>query len=259
MELPSSSWLVGSSLQHTTQSCEHQSKRPRASKMMSVKYFKCCEKERMRDTSVHQGEIDFKKHFIVECSPGTSSLVWYSKWVSGPAGSGLSSGSWMVVRPFPVHCSWRLTRISCDVDYIDTVLELLSIFKNGPWDFVLVPYLFKAPDFSFPVLEGIKQPRLLMVTKMFMNISEANFEQWCAHLQKLCASPSCLCFHGRVLSCFFVSFPLFLTIRLPCLHSLHCDCSASARLKKMSFLFLLHNTAIWFSHVEQNELQCREC
>lgn len=147
----------------------------------------------------------------------------------------------------------------CRLHRLFTVLELLSIFKNGPWDFVLVPYLFKAPDFSFPVLEGIKQPRLLMVTKMFMNISEANFEQWCAHLQKLCASPSCLCFHGRVLSCFFVSFPLFLTIRLPCLHSLHCDCSASARLKKMSFLFLLHNTAIWFSHVEQNELQCREC
>lgn len=99
----------------------------------------------------------------------------------------------------------------CRLHRLFTVLELLSIFKNGPWDFVLVPYLFKAPDFSFPVLEGIKQPRLLMVTKMFMNISEANFEQWCAHLQKLCASPSCLCFHGRVLSCFFFSLPLFLT------------------------------------------------
>lgn len=103
----------------------------------------------------------------------------------------------------------------CRLHRLFTVLELLSIFKNGPWDFVLVPYLFKAPDFSFPVLEGIKQPRLLMVTKMFMNISEANFEQWCAHLQKLCASPSCLCFHGRVLSCFFLFFP-FVSHRYVC-------------------------------------------
>lgn len=61
VDLPPSSWLVGSSLQHTTQSCEHRSKRPRASQMMSVKYFMCCEKDRMRDTSVHQGEIDIKK------------------------------------------------------------------------------------------------------------------------------------------------------------------------------------------------------
>lgn len=74
-----------------------------------------------------------------------------------------------------------------------------------------------------------------MVTKMFMNISEVNLEQWCAHLQKLCASPSCLCFHGQVLSFFFSYFSM---LSLPFLHSLHCDSSAKTRLKKkMSFLF----------------------
>lgn len=164
----SSSWLVGSSLQRTTQSYEHQSKRPRASKMMSVKYFKCCEKEGdqryhcpPREIGVTKKKEEKNKHLIVECRPSTSTLVWCLNWVSGPAGSGLSSGSWMVFCPFLVHCSWRSTGIRGSIVWwrllrlfkVLQVHELLSICKNGPWDFVLVPYLFKKLPVSVPVLE----------------------------------------------------------------------------------------------------------
>lgn len=74
--------------------------------------------------------------------------------------------------------------------------------------------------------------------------------------QKVCAWPSCLCFYGLV-----VSFTANV-LGLPCLLPAHCDCSARARLIKMSFFFLfftMHNTAIWFRQVERNELQCGEC
>lgn len=134
----------------------------------------------------------------------------------------------------------RLFKNSVESVLVLQGLELLSICKSGPWDFVSVPYLFKNTRISVPVLEGIKLLWLLMVTKMFMNISEGSVEQWCAHLQKLCASPSHLCFYGQVEFLFFLLlffFPYFPLLHSPFLHSLHCDCSANARLKKMSFLF----------------------
>lgn len=93
-----------------------------------------------------------------------------------------------------------------------------------------------------------------MATKMFMNISEVNILKWCAHFAKT------LCFTkllSRPSTVFFAFFGLY-RLDLPSPHSPHCDCSLKTRLKKkkMSFLFLLHNTAILFGCVEENELQC---
>lgn len=42
--------------------------------MMSVKYFKCCEKERMRDTSVHRGERDIKQKSLLKIISFLSAL-----------------------------------------------------------------------------------------------------------------------------------------------------------------------------------------
>lgn len=162
-----------------------------------------------------------KKHLIVECSPRTSTLVWYYKWVSGPAGPGLSSGSWMVLCPFLVHCSWRFTRIWdsmvwCRLHRLIKVLQLKNfcLFAKMVHGILFWFLIFLKLQISVPVLEGIKQlwlwwsqrclhkSPLVRSLTMFMNISEIKIEQWCAHLQKLCASPSCLCFHGQVMSFF---------------------------------------------------------
>lgn len=55
----------------------------------------------------------------------------------------------------------------------------------------------------------------------------------CKLENNLCSAPSCLCFYGQVLS-FFIFWVCFFLCHC---HSFHCDCSANARLKKMSFLF----------------------
>lgn len=247
LPMESSSWLVGSSLQHTTQSCEHQSKRPRASKMMSVKYFKCCEKERMRDTSVHRGEIDVKKskkkkkHLVVECSPSASTLVWYSKWVSGPAGPGFSSGSWMVLFPFLVHCSWRLTRIWdsmmwCRLHRLLKVLQVRELlFAKMVHGILFWSRIFLELPISVPILEGIKQLWLWWSQRclwIFQRWTSSNGVHTC---KNFVLHPAVCVSRGQVLS--FFPFLYFSLLSSPFLHSLHCDCSAKTRLKKMSFLF----------------------
>jgi len=172
----------------------------------------------------------------------------------------------MVLRPFLIHFSWRLTRIwdsmvwyrqqrvinnSVESVLVLQGLELLSICKNGSWDFIFVPYLFKT-HFSVPDLEGTKLPWLWWWQRCL-----GELQSWLVHLQNLCASPSFffVCFYDHVVS-FSATFftirsakSLFSTLWLLC----------QRQAEKDVFPFPMHNTANWFRQAEQNELQCREC
>lgn len=94
--------------------------------------------------------------------------------------------------------------------------------------------LLKLP-ISVPILKGIKQLWLWWSQRcslIFQRKTSSNGVHIC---KKPCASPSCFCFHGQVLSSSLLFY--FTQISLTFHHPLHRDCSAKTRPKKMSFLF----------------------
>lgn len=124
----------------------------------------------------------------------------------------------------------------CRLHRLFKVLQVLtSVCKNGPWDFVLVPYLFKTPNLV-PILEGIKQLWLWWSQRcswIFQRQTSSNGVHTC---KNFVLHPAVCAFLAKCFF-FFFSFPCLSLLSLPFLHSPHCDCSAKTRLKKMSFLF----------------------
>ena len=113
-------------------------------------------------------------------------------------------------------------------------LELLSICKNGFGPFLKLRLLFPFwKAFSNYVFDGHKDVYEYFRRKLLATVRTL--------AKTLCFTQLCVFFRP---STFFFFFPYLSLLSLPFLHSLHCDCSASARLKKDVFPFLLHNTAI---------------
>lgn len=173
-------------------------------------------------------------------------MVWCSQWLSGPAGPGLSSGSWLVLFPFPVRCSWRLTSkwdsvVRCrrrrllkrPVESTPVLQGLERLCFFGERKKKSVGFYF---EISVPVLEGVTVPTGRS------RVSRKNSPEL-----RVILRPSTMFFFPY---CPRLSFFILhiVTALLP-----------TPGWKKMSFLFYCIKTALWFSHVEQNELQCPEC
>lgn len=151
--------------------------------------------------------------------------------------------------PFVVHCSWRFTRLWDSVVWrrlhshrfkVIQVLDLLSICKNGPWDFGFfwVPYLFLNSRFQFPFWKAL--------SNFGFDGHSGVYEYFRGKLLAMvCTLAKTLCFTRLLVfpwpSAVF-SFPYLSLSNLPFLHSLHCDCSARTRLKKkrcLSFFYCI--------------------
>lgn len=169
----------------------------------------------MRYTSVHREEIDVKKkasHRWVRFKHLVLGLVFEVSF--RPCWSGAQLRQLNGPRSIPstleleAHQNIVWCRLHREFKVVQ-VLELLSVCKYGPWDFVLVPYLFKVP-----VLEGIKQLRLRWSKRLFMNISEGKLLALVCTLAKmLCPTqlyvfswPSSVFFLSL---CFTVTFAIF--------------------------------------------------
>ncbi len=124
--------------------------------------------------------------------------------------------------------------------------------------FYFSPTSCKNFRFLVPILKSIKQLRLWWSQRclwIFQRLTSSNGVHTCKtnnNKKTLCST--------RLFLFPLPSFVFFSQLSLTFLHPLHCDCSAKTRLKTEDvFPFLMHNTAIWFSHGEWNELQCQKC